>query len=68
MKVNAIDDGGIRSRNHGGEIDDFVALFEAKKRLHREARHSEKCRCWLISEAYGFLYFSTSFCLLLPLI
>ena len=34
VKVNAIDDGGIRSRKHVNEIHSFVALFEVKKRLH----------------------------------
>ncbi|CAG7556458.1 unnamed protein product [Fusarium equiseti] len=34
VKVAAIDDGGIRTRTRAGEIDDFVALFEVKKRLH----------------------------------
>ena len=34
VKVNAIDNGGIRSRTRDGEVDDFIALFEVKKRLH----------------------------------
>jgi len=34
VKVDADDDCGIRTRTRAGEINDFVALFEVKKRLH----------------------------------
>ena len=36
VKANAIDDGGICSRKHGGEIDDFIALVTTESKPPRQ--------------------------------